>query len=125
MFKKMMAFALLSASALYADVALDLHVTITKDDVLVKDSIIQIVVVEGVSTVLQKTETYQAVGLVNPTSDGVTLELTISTCQDGVCEPVCQPGLDLTWNKTATLNLADLLGNVVHVECIATPVITD
>lgn len=92
--------------AIYADVALDLHVILTQGE-SVKEIHKQIVVTENNSVELYRCAGGQLIGYVNNVTElGATLNAQVNTCTAELCTPISNPVIALAWNEKAVFNVA-------------------
>ncbi|HTM06275.1 MAG TPA: hypothetical protein VL201_03450 [Patescibacteria group bacterium] len=124
MLKKMSSLMLLvAATAAYADVSLDIRLTLTKGE-LVREISKQITIAEDVSVELHRCESGQLIGLVTDvTETGAQLNLQVNECAGEFCTPYSNPTLNLVWNEKATVSLGknheDLVVENLTIEVIA------
>lgn len=130
MLKKMSSLMLLvTAVVAYADVALDLHVTLTQGE-SVREINKQIIVAENTSVELHRCESGQLIGCITEvTETGAQLNLQITKCDGEECTLLHTPVLLLAWNEKASVafgkTIEGLTVDSLSIEVIAQRVETE
>jgi hypothetical protein len=120
---------LVAAAVAYADVALDVHVTFTKEE-SVREINKQIIVPENSSVELHRCERGQLIGFITDvTETGAQLNLQVNECTGEECTLLHSPVLNLAWNEKATVSFGkkneDLVVENLTIEVIAQRVETE